>query len=177
MKRQIWISMLVAVALVVTSALTALAAQGALSRGDKKFASEAAAGGLMEVQLGQLAQQNGDSADVKQFGQRMVTDHGKANDELKTLAQQKNLTLPTELKGKHKSEHEKLSKITGANFDHMYMGLMVKDHVKDVADFRKAVKNVKDPDLNAWAAKTLPVLEQHLQQAREIAQKLGIKSK
>lgn len=177
MKRQIWISTLVAVTLVVSSALVAWAAQGTLPRGDMKFASEAATGGLMEVQLGQLAQQNADSADVKQFGQRMVTDHGKANDELKALAQQKNLTLPTELKGKHKSEQEKLSKTSGANFDRMYMGLMVKDHVKDVADFRKAATKVKDPDLNAWSAKTLPVLEQHLQQAREIAQKLGIKSK
>lgn len=176
MKRQTWFTLMLAVSLVVVSALSAFAAQG-LAKADHKFVMNAAEGGLMEVQMGQLAQQNAQSQDVKNFGQRMVTDHSKANDELKTLAQTKGITLPTEMKHKDKSEMDKLGKASGADFDRMYMKMMVKDHQKDVAEFRKATKKVKDSELNAWATKTLPVLEQHLQQAKEISQKLGTMTK
>jgi putative membrane protein len=176
MKKQIWITLLSALVLVGALALNGFAAEG-LAKADKKFAMEAADGGLMEVQLGQKAQSNAQSPDIKKFGERMVADHSKANDELKALAQQKGITLPTEMSGKHKKMMDKLSGTTGANFDRLYMEMMVKDHMKDVAEFRKATKKVKDQDLNAWATKTLPTLESHLQQAREVAQKLGIKTK
>lgn len=175
MKKQLCFTLMLAIAL-VASALTAFAAQGSLPKADQKFVMDAAQGGMMEVQLGQLAQQNAQSQDVKNFGQRMVTDHTKANDELKALAQQKGITLPTEMKHKMKSEADKLGKMSGADFDRHYMKMMVKDHEKDVAEFRKATKKVKDPDLNAFAAKTLPVLEQHLQQAKEVSKNLGTKT-
>jgi len=153
--------------------LPAFAADNGLAKADKAFAKNAANGGMMEVQMGQLATKNATSQEVKDFGQMMVTDHGKANDELKSLAATKELKLPTELKGMQKAKVDKLSKETGAEFDKKYMKAMVKDHKKDVAKFKKATKDVKDPEINAWAAKTLPTLEKHLQHAKEVAQKVG----
>ena len=126
---------------------------------------EAAQGGMAEVELGQLATQKASSDAVKQFGQRMVTDHGKANDELKTLAQSKSIMLPTDI-GKHKATKDKLEKLSGAAFDRAYMQEMLNDHRKDVSDFRKESQSGKDPDVKAWAARTLPTLEEHLQMAQ-----------
>lgn len=150
------------------------AAQPGLSGGDKKFFNEAAGGGVMEVQLGQIAQQKAQSQEVKDFGTRMVNDHGEANEELKQLARQKNQKLPGRLESKQMKLVDKLSKLSGADFDKEYMEVMVKDHARDVSDFRNVGTKAKDPDLNAWAGKTLAVLEDHLKQARNVAQKLGV---
>jgi len=141
------------------------AADASKSNPDRQFVMEAAQGGMAEVELGQLATQKASSDAVKQFGQRMVTDHGKANDELKTLAQSKSITLPTDI-GKHKATKDKLEKLSGAAFDRAYMQEMLNDHRKDVSDFRKESQSGKDPDVKAWAAKTLPTLEEHLQMAQ-----------
>jgi putative membrane protein len=140
---------------------------------DQAFAKEAAIGGMAEVELGNLAKQNAASADVKQFGDRMVTDHGKANDELKQWASQKNVTLATELDAKHKATRDRLSKLNGEAFDKAYMHEMVLDHQKDVAAFRKESTSGKDADLKAWAGKTLPTLEDHLKMAQDTASKVG----
>ncbi|WP_243374202.1 DUF4142 domain-containing protein [Geotalea sp. SG265] len=158
-------------------ATAALAADKGVAGKDKDFIKKAASGGMMEVELGQIAKSKGQSQEVKDFGNRMVTDHGKANDELKTLAQQKNVPLPAKLEHKHQSKVDKLNKASAADFDKKYMTEMVKDHKDDVEDFRKATQKVKDPEVKAWAEKTLPVLEQHLQQAKEVAQKVGAKVK
>ena len=146
---------------------------GNLAAADRTFVKEAAIGGMAEVDLGNLAKDKASSADVKQFGDRMVTDHGKANDELKSWAQQKNVTLPAELDAKHKATHDRLAKLSGDAFDKAYMRDMVTDHEKDVAAFKKASTTAKDADLKAWAAKTLPTLEDHLKLARETAAKVG----
>lgn len=172
----VWMT-LVSVFAMVCLALPAFAAEKGMARADKAFVKSAAGGGMVEVQLGELAAKNAASQEVKDFGQRMVTDHGKANDELKTLAANKNITLPTELKGKQKEKVDKMSKLTGADFDKKYMKAMVNDHVKDVKKFQKAAKEVKDPEINAFAAKTLPTLEQHLQMAKELAKKVGAEVK
>ncbi|HEY2435018.1 MAG TPA: DUF4142 domain-containing protein [Vicinamibacterales bacterium] len=140
---------------------------------DQAFARDAAIGGMAEVQLGNLAKQNASSADVKQFGDRMSTDHGKGNDELKQLAATKNLTLPADLDAKHKAVVDRLSKLNGAAFDKAYMTAMVSDHKEDVAKFRKESTSGKDADLKAWAAKTLPTLEEHLKMAQDTASKVG----
>ncbi len=140
---------------------------------DKKFVADAAEGGLAEVDLGNLAKSNGSSDDVKQFGDHMVTDHSKANDELKSLAQQKGWTLPTEPKAKDKATKDRLAKKNGAEFDKAYMRDMVMDHEKDVKEFKKCASSCSDPDLKAWAGKTAPTLEQHLQMAKDTAQKVG----
>jgi len=133
---------------------------------DHAFVMEAAMGGMAEVELGQLAKDKAQSDQVKQFGERMVTDHGKANDELKTLAQRKNIALPTDMGAKHKATRDRLAKLSGAAFDKAYMQEMLTDHKKDVSDFQKESRTGKDPDVKAWAAKTLPTLEEHLQLAQ-----------
>jgi putative membrane protein len=146
---------------------------GALSAADTKFIHEAAIGGMAEVEMGRLAAEKASSADVKQFGQRMVDDHGKANDELKSLAQQKNVTLPAAVDAPHKATLDRLSKLSGAAFDRAYMREMVSDHDKDVAAFKKQSTSASDADLKAWAAKTLPTLQEHQTMAKQINGKLA----
>ena len=137
------------------------------------FAKEAAAGGLAEVAFGNLAKQKAASADVKAFGDRMVTDHSKANDELKQWAASNNVTLPSDLDAKAKATQERLSKLSGDAFDKAYMKDMVADHKKDVAAFKKESTSGKNADLKAWAGKTLPTLEDHLKMAQDTASKVG----
>jgi len=132
---------------------------------DKAFVEKAAVGGLAEVAMGKMAQEKGSSDQVKQFGSRMVEDHSKANDELKQVASSKGITLPTDLDAKHKSKMEKMQKLSGAQFDRAYMDDMVSDHKQDVSDFRKQANSGKDSDVKAFAAKTLPTLEDHLKMA------------
>ncbi|MBJ6724731.1 DUF4142 domain-containing protein [Geomesophilobacter sediminis] len=158
--------------LVVGVVASALAA-GTFTAKEKAFMKKAAADGVAEMQLGQLAQTNAKTQEVKDFGSRMVTDHGKANDELTAIAQQKGLTLPSAVNRKHKMLADKLNKLTGDAFDRAYMREMVKEHMKDVATFKKAQKNAQDSDLQGWIGKTLPILEDHLKNAKEIASRVG----
>ena len=138
-----------------------------LSSGEQSFVKEAATGGLMEVELGRLATEKAASPEVKQFGQRMVDDHGKVNQQLTTLAQQKNVQVPTEVTGKAKADYDRLSKLSGEQFDRAYMQLMVRDHRKDVADFRKQSTGAKDAEVKSFASQTLPTLEDHLKMAQQ----------
>ena len=140
---------------------------------DSAFMHTAAMGGMAEVELGKLGVANAMSSDVKQFAQRMVDDHSKANDELKALAAQKSVKLPAELDAKHKALQDKLAKQKGAAFDAAYMSEMVSDHNTDVALFQKESKSGKDADTKAWAAKTLPTLQEHQKMAKEIHAKTG----
>ena len=134
---------------------------------DQSFMMKAAQGGQAEVELGNLAQSNAKSDAVKQFGQRMVTDHSKANDELKNIAVQKNVTLPTSLDAKDQATKDKLSGMKGAAFDRAYMADMVKDHKTDIAAFEREARSGKDSDVKAWAEKTLPTLREHLRLAEK----------
>lgn len=137
---------------------------------DTTFAKEAASAGLMEVELGNLAQQNAANPRVKSFGQMMVRDHSTANNELKSLAMAKNMMLPDSMMKKHRDHVESMRKMTGKSFDNHYMDMMVKDHTEDVQKFEKASTSATDTDLKAWAGKTLPVLRTHLDSARAIKQ-------
>ena len=139
---------------------------GQLSAADKTFVNKAAQGGMAEVELGQLATQKAQSDQVKQFGQKMVDDHTKANDKLKEVASQENITLPTGLDAKDQATMDHLSKLSGAQFDKAYMQDMVEDHKKDVAEFQKEANSGKDPAVKNFAQQTLPVLQQHLQMAQ-----------
>lgn len=151
------------------NAATAKGNAGAqMARGDRKFIEEAAKGGLVEVELGRLAQQKASNDQVKQFGARMVEDHGKANDELKQLAQIKGLSVPAAPDRSHAREIEKLNKLSGAEFDREYMAHMLSDHRKDVSEFKKASEAAKDSDVKAFAGKTLPTLEEHLKLAQSL---------
>jgi putative membrane protein len=164
------------IAMVCLMALSAKVKAGddnKLAASDAKFVTEAATGGMMEVQLGQAVADKTTNDEVKQFAQRMVTDHTNANNELKALAQQKNVTIPNELDPKHQKTMEKITAKTGTDLDKAYMQAMVKDHKKDVSEFQKAANDAKDADVKAFAAKTLPVLQEHLTMAQNLNKSLG----
>jgi putative membrane protein len=146
--------------------LSATPSFAALSGADRNFADKAAAGGLAEVQLGQLAQQKAASPTVKQFGQRMVTDHSQANQALEQIAKQQNLTLPTQPDSQQQATIQRLQGLSGTAFDSAYTQDMVTDHHQDIADFQKEANSGQDPQLKAFAQKYLPVLQQHLQLAQ-----------
>ena len=155
-----------------SSATTTTAAPAALSDDDKQFAMKAAEGGLGEVNLGGIAASKATNADVKSFGQRMQTDHGKAGDELKQWASSKGFDLPTQPNADAQKTATDLSGKSGAAFDKAYMEDMIKDHDKDVKEFQEASAKVKDPDLKSWIDKTLPVIQDHQKMAHDIAKKL-----
>ena len=144
------------------------AGMGNMSSHDRDFIMDAAMGGMMEVELGKVAAQKGTSDAVKQFGQRMVDDHSKANSELMTLASSKGITLPTELDQKHRDQVTKMSNMSGAEFDRAYSKMMLSDHQKDVSEFEKESTKGADADLKAFASKTLPTLQEHLQMAKAL---------
>ena len=140
-----------------------------LSASDHQFLDKAAQGGKAEVELGQLAQQKASSDEVKKFGERMVTDHSKANDQLQQLAGQKGVTLPDKLNTKDQATKSRLEKLSGKQFDRAYMRDMVKDHTKDVNEFQREANSAKDPDVKSFAQATLPTLQDHLKEAKQIA--------
>ncbi len=144
-----------------------------LSAADKTFIKKAAEGGLAEVELGQLAAQKASSPEVRQFGQRMVDDHSKANDQLKQVASQKGVTVPDKLTAKDAATKAKLEKLSGEAFDRAYMKDMVSDHTKDVSEFQDASQTARDPDVKDFVSKTLPTLQEHLNQAQSIAPKVA----
>lgn len=135
---------------------------------DVAFAMKAAQGGLAEVQLGKLAAEKGGSPDVKSFGQMMVDDHSKANDQLKSVAEKQNITLPTTLAPKDQSLYDKLQGMSGADFDKTYVKAMVKDHQEDVKEFQKESQKGKNEEIKQFAATTLPVLQTHLDKIKQI---------
>ncbi|MDQ3180523.1 MAG: DUF4142 domain-containing protein [Acidobacteriota bacterium] len=143
-----------------------------VSSADKEFMDKAAQGGMEEVQLGQMAASKAQNNDVKAFGQKMVEDHSNANSELKSIAMQKGVTLPTDVSAKQKENMDKLSKLSGAAFDKEYVKMMVADHEKDVADFQKQSDSGTDADLKSFATKTLPTLKSHLEMIKGINAKM-----
>jgi len=135
--------------------------------GNDPFVMNAARDNLAEVQLGKLAAERAASDEVKKFAERMVTDHQKAYDELKQIADSKGLKVPTEPDSRTKKEYDRLAKTSGADFDRAYMDLMVREHDRDVKAFQRAAKNEKDPQVKDWAAKTLPTLHEHQKLAKD----------
>jgi putative membrane protein len=143
--------------------LTATAAVAAPSQADKTFAMTAAQSGLAEVQAGQLASQRATSPQVKQYGQKLVTDHTQANDQLQQIAQQNNLTLPTQPSATEQSQDKRLTGLTGSAFDSAFVGGEVRDHEQAIALFQREAQSGRDPALKDFAQKSLPMLRQHLQ--------------
>lgn len=140
---------------------TTIAKLDTIPAADKKFAKEAAQGGMAEVELGTLAAKQGSSQKVKDFGQKMVEDHGKANEDLKSVATAKGLTLPTEPNAEQKATLARLTKLHGAAFDAAYIKAMKMDHKMDIAAFKKESTSGKDTEIKGFAARTLPVVESH----------------
>ncbi|HEY6862511.1 MAG TPA: DUF4142 domain-containing protein [Burkholderiales bacterium] len=146
-----------------------------LARRDRKFMEKVAQDNAAEIEAGKLASSKGSNDQVKQFGERMVQDHGQAADELKQLAQSKGVDLADTADRKHEREAKSLDKKSGADFDRAYMQQMVKDHRADLKELQKEAKNAKDPDVKAFAERTAQVVQEHLNQAQQIAADVGAK--
>lgn len=157
----------------VSSAVNSMsnAVSGATTSSPDSFMKEAAQGGTAEVKLGELAAKNAKDPEVKKFGQMMVTDHGAAGKDLEALAKKKNFALPTDI-GSHQSTYDKLSKLTGADFDKEYVEEMVDDHEADLKAFESQAQNSSDPDVKAFAAKVAPVIKKHLDAIKAIQAKM-----
>jgi putative membrane protein len=147
----------------------------ALSKADADFLVEAASGGMMEVQLGQLAQTKSSDHQVKDFGALMTSDHGKGGEKLKALAISKNITLPDSISTGQQKEKEKLQKKKGEEFNRAYINMMVSDHKKDIREFEKTANNATNSDIKAFARNSLPMLYMHLDSAKNIQKRMGIK--
>jgi putative membrane protein len=135
---------------------------------DQTFAQKAASGGMAEVQTAQLAQQRAASPQVKEFASRMIQDHTQANSELQQVAQQAGITLPSQADQKEMATQQRLRGLNGASFDQAYAQDEVRDHQEDVALFKKEASSGQDPTMKAFAQKTLPILQQHLQMAQSL---------
>jgi putative membrane protein len=182
---------------------------GAVNSSDKKFVTEAAHGGMKEVELAKLAVTKAASDEVKQYAQRLIDDHTKANDELMQLASQKGITISHDMAMKsdtsssdaamkqtsatdptaktkdmasshgatmdkdHKAMMDKMSALSGNQFDKEFIRVAVKDHEKNIKEFEKQSTKANDADVRAFAAKTLPTLQEHLQLARDLDKKLS----
>ncbi len=137
-------------------------------RSDKEFIAKALEDGVAEVKMGQLAERLASSDKVKQFAQKMVTDHTSANKKLMELARAQKLAVVADLKKDALAVYNRMSKLDRAEFDKAYMKHMVEDHKKAVDLFERMEKNATDADLKKFASDTLPTLRQHLKMAREI---------
>jgi putative membrane protein len=135
---------------------------------DTTFASKAAVGGMAEVALGKMAAFKGTDKQVKDFGNMMVMDHGKANAELMSIAKAKNITLPAGLDTEHQAKSDSLSKLSGADFDKAYVAAMIEGHKKTLALMQSEASNGKDAELKAFASKTAPVVQMHLDHITKI---------
>jgi putative membrane protein len=151
-----------------TNSNTTATSNTPLSKDDSMFVMDAAAGGMMEVQAGQVAQQNGQSQRVKDFGGMMVTDHGKANDELKSLASGHGITIPSSLPADQQKHLDQMKNMKGSAFDKHYISMMLTDHQKTIAKFKKESTGAKDDQLKTWATNTLPTLQKHLDSVQAI---------
>ena len=148
------------------SAPMAASSTADLSKSDKSFIDKAAAGGLAEVQAAQLAEQKSQDAKVKEFAEKMVTDHTANNKQLASLAQQKGVDVPTALDAKDQKQLDKLSALDGAKFDKAYLKAQVKDHEAMLKLLQREAKSGKDADLKSFAEQTIPAVQDHLTMAK-----------
>lgn len=159
-------------ALLLTLPMAAFAANH-----DASFYKHAAEGGIAEVEAGQLAQNKGNSQQVKDFGAMMVKDHTAANEKLQALASSKNVTLPTTSSVMQMASKAKLDVLSGDTFDKSYVKGQIGAHRQTIALFRKEISSGQDADAKAFATATLPTLRSHLKAITTIATDMGIKTK
>lgn len=136
------------------------------------FLVEAADGGMAEVELGQLARDKSMNQHVKDYGAMMVSDHSGANDKVKALAAQRNVTLPTAPGEENQKLKTDLSNKSGKDFDKAYIDAMVNDHEKDIKLFKNASDKVNDAEVKTFIDNTLPVLQHHLDSAKAVRKML-----
>ncbi|WP_063776660.1 DUF4142 domain-containing protein [Microvirga massiliensis] len=135
---------------------------------DRLFARIATIGGMAEVELGRMAEQKGGSDAIKDFGRRMVQDHGKANDQLAGLAKQADIPLPGELDPEHKAMRDQLQAMSGSNFDRAYLHGQIADHQKTVQLLEWEINFGQDAGIKRFASETLPTVLHHLQMAQDL---------
>lgn len=152
---------------------SSLAGGGVKNNPDTTFVLLAGSSGMAEVKLGKMAQERGASAAVKKFGEHMVMDHTKANKELLAIAKRKGMEVPAGMDLKHKAVMDKMAALQGPAFDKAYAQHMVMDHVEAVKLFENASTKCQDRDLKAFAMKTLPTLQEHLNEAKKLASTVG----
>ena len=150
----------------------ATSAKDALDQEDKTFVKEAAIGGMAEVELSKIAQKS-ENADVKRFADRMIEDHTKANEQLKSIATGLGVDVPKTLDSEHERMREKLQTLHGKAFDDQYAHDMVEDHNKAVKLFQQEERSGHNTELKQFAQKTLPTLEEHQKMAVELSRKLS----
>ena len=139
---------------------------------DRDFIQDQLADGEAEVELGRLVQERATNPEVKEFGQMMVRDHQQAGSELKQIASKHNIQPPAAGHDDHNDLQQRLSKLSGAEFDREYMKAMVEDHEEAVNEVERKAENADNPEVRQWASKTLPTLKQHLERARQIQDNL-----
>jgi putative membrane protein len=149
-----------------------VSADTAIGNDARDFAKEAATGGMMEVELGNIAKKNSATQQVKDFGQMMVDDHTKINNQLKDITSVKNIDIPTMVTTDQQKDIDKLSKETGSDFDKDYVSMMIDDHKKDIDAFKKAGDKITDPDIKSFIANALPTLQKHLDAIQSIKNKM-----
>jgi putative membrane protein len=175
MLRNVWVGSIVAgLSAFCLSAQPNLPPQ--VSPADQGFLRQAAEIDLSEVDLAQLAQQNATTDQVKQFAQRMITDHTSNLQTLKDLAARKDVTLPDQLGAKNTALYARLTKLSGTDFDHAYINAMVEGHTQAVALFKKESQTAADSGVRNYASQTLPVVEEHLKMAHQDAVQIGATS-
>jgi putative membrane protein len=135
---------------------------------DKRFMMYAARDSIFHVEAGKLAVERGSSEGVKKFGQHAIDHHTQLNDELMQLASKKGVMLPKKMGKKEQESLDKIAKLSGPDFDKAYLEMEIKDHSKDLSAFQKEAKEAKDPDVKAWAAKSVEAIEEHLKMARDL---------
>jgi putative membrane protein len=138
------------------------------SKANEKFMTEAMQGNLAEIKIGELAQEKGQSQGVKQFGQTLVNDHSANQKKAEQVAQSLGVTPPTEPSAKQQAVYDKLSKLSGADFDKQFAQAMVRDHREDIAEFLRESR--RSGESASFAKETLPTLRKHLQTARGLTQ-------
>jgi putative membrane protein len=144
-----------------------------LSAPEKQFVEKASAGNSAEIKLAMLAQKKSQDSKVKDFANQMITDHGKANNDLKPIAEAANVKMSDQLKGEAKQSYDELAKLSGAKFDQMYLSTMLKDHEKDAAAYKKEQAEVKNSQLKTYVNNTLPVVEHHLTMVQKMAKPMA----
>ena len=166
---------LCSIATVIVFAAFPLMSVSAASPGDSGdlFLKMVAEGNQAGFALGQLALQQAESAEVKQFGAKMIQDHQKASHEIQQVASKEEVQLPRQMSEKQKLKQVELAQLSGKAFDLAYMQYMLKDHRKEVKQFEQTAQQLQNQVVKTWAFNTLPVLKQHLELASNIAARLG----
>src|ERR1700727_2200745 len=165
--KRVWILLMLAAPVLVWAA----------SSPDESFYKNAAEGGIFEVDAGKLAQDKGNSQQVKDFGAMMVKDHSAANEKLQALAASKNITLPTTPSITQAASKAKLDVLSGDTFDKSYVKGQISAHRQTIALFRKEISSGQDSDAKTFATTTLPTVKAHLKAITAIAANMGIDTK